>query len=384
MKALFFHIPSLGQYNPIEPILTELMRRGHTVIHYNAPDFRCYTTDPGICFTPYKDYQGFDPRLLTRGMSVYDLGLLLIETAEHTVHFVESEVLRESPDVILHSKFAAAPKVIARKHRIPAVCLTTGYVFHPTTVLDRGAKKAYPSLANVASLWRFKKKAKKFYDQFLEKETDENDMFINEESLNLVLGLERFQPKTDNFSPHCEFIGPTMHAINYSKTYDLIYASLGSIFVSDVDFFEICIRALGGVGRRAVISLSDRCSPAEFAGVPANVDLVSFVRQTEVLQRTAVFITHGGATSVYEAIHCETPMIAIPQTPEQLFYAREIEGLMLGKCIERQDLTVPVLMSAVLELLNNERFRRNVQEFKKTLPSVPAALSACHRIEQLI
>ena len=66
-------------------------------------------------------------------------------------------------------------------------------------------------------------------------------MFINEESLNLVLGLERVQPKTDNFSPHCEFIGPTMHAINYSKTYDLIYASLGSIFVSDVEFFEICI-----------------------------------------------------------------------------------------------------------------------------------------------
>src|SRR6267154_2089304 len=382
MKVLFFHIPSLGQYNAIEPILMELAKRGHSVIHYNAVDFRRYAINPAISFTAYKDYQGYHPGLLSSRMSIYDLGLLLVETAEATVSFVESAVLQESPDVILHSKFTAAPKIIARKHRVPAVSLTTGFVFHPSAVVNRAGKEASPpSLANVSSLWRFQKRAKRFYDKYLDGSADVNDIFVNEEMLNLVLGLEQFQPKSDNFSTQHKFIGPTVRVKEYSKTYELIYASLGSIFVRDAGFFDVCIQALGQVGRRTIVSLSDHFFPAEFDDVPSNVELVSFVAQTEILQRAAVFITHGGGNSVYEAIYCETPMIVIPQIPDQSVYAREIEALMVGKHIERKDLTVPLLRSAVSGLLNDDRFRRNVQALKATLPKVPPAVTACDYIE---
>jgi MGT family glycosyltransferase len=384
MKVLFFHVPSLGMYHLIEPILVELVERGHTVIHYNAAAFRRYVTNPFICFRSYKDYQGYLPSLFSSGMNLYDLGLLLLDTAEHMLDFVESEVLQESPDLILHSKFMAAPKVIASKHRVPAVCLTTGYVFHPSVVLDRNKTKSSPvNLSNVSSLWKFKKRAKGFYGKYLGGSTDENDIFVNEEALNLVLGLERFQPRKQNISSQHKFIGPTVQVKNYSKSYELIYVSLGSVFVGNPTFFQLCIQALGKVSRRAIISLSDRLSPAEFDDVPPNVELASFVPQREILQRAAVFITHGGASSVYEAIYCATPMIVIPQIPEQLFYAREIETLMLGKCIEPKDLTIPLLQSTVSELLADDRYARNVQAFKETLPKLPAAVTACDHIEEM-
>src|SRR5713226_7278995 len=125
MKVFFFHVPSLGIYKAIEPILVELAARGHAVTHYNAASFGRYATQSSIAFKPYAGYEGYVPAAFSSGMNLYDLGLLLLETAERMMDFVDTEVLRESPDVILHSKFMTAPKAVAQKHDVPAACLTT-------------------------------------------------------------------------------------------------------------------------------------------------------------------------------------------------------------------------------------------------------------------
>jgi MGT family glycosyltransferase len=144
----------------------------------------------------------------------------------------------------------------------------------------------------------------------------------------------------------------------------------------------MCIQALGTLGRRAIISLSGHFSPGDFGQVPDNVELRHFVRQTDVLQKAAVFVTHGGDSSVSEAIYCETPMVVVPQIPEQLLRAQQIQGLMLGKYIDPADLTVDVLGGAVAEVLENPLFRHNVQALKESLPKIPAAITACNQIEE--
>ncbi len=385
MKILFFHIPTLGQYNSIEPVLAELVERGHTVIHYNRRGFNHYLTNTSIHFKPYTDYQGYLPNVLTSRTNVYDLGLLLLETAEHTVDFVESECLRERPDVILHSKFVAAPKVIARKYQVPAACLTTAFVFHPNAVRDPERRSSSPvSVSNISSVRKFKARAKTFYDRHLGGESDANDIFMNEEALTLVLGLEMFQPRTHAVSARHKFVGPTVQVKNYLKVYDLVYVSFGSVFVDNLALFRLCIEALGMVGRRTIVSLGGRLSPAQFDNVPANLELTSFVPQKDVLQQAALFITHGGGNSVYEAIYCATPMIVIPQIPEQLVFARRIERLMLGKCIVPEDLSVPLLRSTAMEVLDNDVFTRNVQALKDTWPKIPPAVTAADYIEEMV
>jgi MGT family glycosyltransferase len=211
---------------------------------------------------------------------------------------------------------------------------------------------------------------------------DPDDIFVNDEALNLVLALEAFQPGREKLPAHCRFIGPTVHADQYSKSYDLIYASLGSVFVDNRSFFETCIQAFGTLGRRVVISLSDRFSPGDFDNVPDNIELRRFVRQKEVLQRAAVFVTHGGGNSFAEAIYYATPMVVVPQIPEQSLRARQIERLRLGRHVDLADLTVATLRSAVEDLLDNHVFRRNVQAMKDSLPRVPPAMTACDEIEK--
>ena len=168
MKILFFHIPNLGMYHAIEPILLKLQERGHQVVHYNEPGFRQYVQNAPFSFIAYSNYEGYFPNRFHASMNLYELGLLLLETAEHTVDFVEAEVLRESPDLILHSKFTAAPKIVAKKHGIPAACLTNGFVLDPRTILDAERKKRSPvDMSNVSSFLRFQKRANRFYGQHL-------------------------------------------------------------------------------------------------------------------------------------------------------------------------------------------------------------------------
>jgi MGT family glycosyltransferase len=383
MKILFFHIPNLGMYHAIEPILLELQERGHQVIHYNEPGFRQYVQNAPFNFIAYNNYEGYFPNKFHSSMNLYELGLLLLETAEHTVDFLEAEVLRQSPDLILHSKFTAAPKIIAKKHGIPAACLTNGFVLDPRTILDAEKKKRSPvDMSNVSSFLRFQKRAKRFYGQYLNGNSDPGDIFVNDEALHLVLGVEMLQPAGSNLSSRCNFVGPTVRMEKYSKSYELIYVSLGSVFVDNKAFFQTCIEALGMFGRRAIISLSGHFSPGDFGQVPGNVELRHFVHQTDVLQKAAVFVTHGGDSSVSEAIYCETPMVVVPQIPEQLLRAQQIQRLMLGKYIDPADLTVDVLRGAVAEVLENPLFRHNVQALKESLPKIPAAITACNQIEE--
>ncbi len=384
MKILFFHIPHLGMYHAIEPILLELRERGHQVIHYNERGFRRYVQNAPFSFVAYNNYEGYFPNRFHSSMNLYELGLLLLETAERTGGFVETEVLRESPDLILHSKFTAAPKIAARKHGIPAACLTVGFVLDPRTILDTERKKRSPvAMSNVSSFLRFRKRAKRFYDQHLNGSLDAGDIFVNDEALHLVLGLEILQPPRSSLSSHCSFIGPTVRIERYSKSYELIYVSLGAVFVDSKAFFQTCIEALGMLGRRVIITLGGgHFSPRDFGRVPDSVELCHFVHQTDVLQKASVFVTHGGDSSVSEAIYCETPMVVVPQIPEQLLRAQRIQGMMLGKYIDPTDLTVDLLRCTVVEVLENPLFRNNVQAFKDSLPKIPSAITACNQIEE--
>lgn len=383
MKILFFHIPNLGMYHAIEPILLELQKRGHQVSHYNEAGFSRYVQNAPFRFTPYNRYEGYFPSRFRSSMNLYELGLLLLETAEHTVDFVEAEVLRESPDLVLHSKFTAAPKIVAKKHGIPAACLTNGFLLDPRTILDAEKEKRSPvDMSNVSSFLRFQKRAKRFYGQYLNGNSDPGDIFVNDEALHLVLGMEMLQPARSSMSSHCSFVGPTVRIEEYSKSYELIYACLGSVFVDNKAFFQMCIQALGTLGRRAIISLSGHFSPAEFGDVPGNVELRDFVQQTDVLQKAAVFVTHGGDSSVSEAIYCETPMVVVPQIPEQMLRAQQIQRRMLGRYLDPGDVTVDRLRCTVAEVLENPLFRHNVQALKASLPKIPAAITACSQIEE--
>ena len=55
--------------------------------------------------------------------------------------------------------------------------------------------------------------------------------------------------------------------------------------------------------------------------IPNNVEIVPFVNQKDILQKSKLFITHAGYNSLLEGIYYKVPMIAIPLSNDQFLNA---------------------------------------------------------------
>jgi UDP:flavonoid glycosyltransferase YjiC (YdhE family) len=49
-KLLFFNIPAYGHVNPTLPVVTELVKRGHQVVYYDADTLNRRSQEPGPSF----------------------------------------------------------------------------------------------------------------------------------------------------------------------------------------------------------------------------------------------------------------------------------------------------------------------------------------------
>ncbi|MEJ8515018.1 nucleotide disphospho-sugar-binding domain-containing protein, partial [Staphylococcus capitis] len=80
-----------------------------------------------------------------------------------------------------------------------------------------------------------------------------------------------------------------------------------------------------------IVSIGEANNAADFDTVPDNVLLKSYVPQTELLQHTALFLTHAGMNSTNEALLMDVPLLAFPQNADQPLVAQQIENINVGQ-----------------------------------------------------
>jgi MGT family glycosyltransferase len=69
---------------------------------------------------------------------------------------------------------------------------------------------------------------------------------------------------------------------------------------------------------RFVLTTGNQVDLRTLGSVPSNAVVSASVPQLAVLERTAVFVTHGGMNSALEGLASGVPMVVIPQHAEQL------------------------------------------------------------------
>jgi UDP:flavonoid glycosyltransferase YjiC (YdhE family) len=82
---------------------------------------------------------------------------------------------------------------------------------------------------------------------------------------------------------------------------------------------------------------------------------VERVPQLEILQRARVFVTHGGASSLREAIYFGVPTIVLPGWLDQFGNGARVVHHGLGLRADMATIT-PEQMSALLDDIMDERF----------------------------
>ena len=132
----------------------------------------------------------------------------------------------------------------------------------------------------------------------------------------------------------------------------LIYLAFGTRFGWRPALISILLEAASSLGQ-VVASIGAMQESDSFVVPRADRCITeAFVDQLDVLDHTAVFITHGGASSLMEAIERGVPMLVIPLSLDQPVSAYLVERARIGIALRPEDVTVEAAGAAIRELLD--------------------------------
>jgi UDP:flavonoid glycosyltransferase YjiC (YdhE family) len=141
----------------------------------------------------------------------------------------------------------------------------------------------------------------------------------------------------------------------------LVYCSLGTYshaYPHARRLFETVIEALmkRKDGLQGIVQIGDVGIDVP-GDLPERIRVVERVPQLEILQRARVFVTHGGASSVREALYFGVPTIVLPGWLDQFGNSARVVYHGLGLRADMATITAE-RMSALLDEIMDERFLR--------------------------
>ena len=145
----------------------------------------------------------------------------------------------------------------------------------------------------------------------------------------------------------------------------VVLVSLGSAFTKQPGFYRECVEAFGDLpGWHLVLSVGKHVDLAEFADVPANVEVHSWVPQWAILKQADLFVTHAGAGGSQEGLATATPMIAVPQAVDQFGNAEMLQDLGVARRVSTEEATARTLRAAALALVGDPEVARRLKELQ--------------------
>ncbi|MFE7855851.1 macrolide family glycosyltransferase [Streptomyces sp. NPDC057403] len=353
-----FSIAAHGHVNPSLEVIRELVARGHRVTYAIPPAFADKVPETGAEPRPWHSTlpePGADPAAWGS------------ELLDHVELFL-ADAMQALPQLA-----AAYEGELAHRWGVPAVSLS------PNLVAWEGYEEevAEPKWAEPKSTER----GKAYYARF-RAWLEENgiglhpDDFAGRPDRSLVLIPRALQPHADRVDERVyTFVGACQGDraaqgdwVRPADAEKVVLVSLGSTFTDRPGFYRECVRAFGGLpGWHLVLQIGERLDPAGLGGVPANVEVRSWVPQLAVLRRADLFVRHAGAGGSQEGLATATPMIAVPQAVDQFGNADMLQALGVACRLDTEEATAEVLRATALALVDDPEVARRLGEIRAAM-----------------
>ncbi len=164
----------------------------------------------------------------------------------------------------------------------------------------------------------------------------------------------------------------------------VVYASMGTVQNGLEWVFRTIAQACAGLDAQLVLSLGGNLDPDAFSHLPGEPLVVRFAPQLQLLQRSAVCITHAGMNTTLEALAQGVPMVAIPITNDQPGVAARITWTGAGRSIPLKQLKPESLRAAVQDVMTTPSYRHNAQRLQQEIAQGNALQQACEIVESLL
>jgi MGT family glycosyltransferase len=135
-----------------------------------------------------------------------------------------------------------------------------------------------------------------------------------------------------------------------------------------IDIFRsITQAAIGLKESQFVLAIGGQLDPKQLGAVPANVMVVSYAPQIEVLRRSSLCITHAGLNTALESLSSGVPMLALPITNDQPGVAARIADKKVGVVISPDHASPGNFLEAIKRVLGDSMFRDNVRRMQEAI-----------------
>jgi len=370
-KVVFFNLPYYGHMNPTLPLVAELVRRGEQVRYYSSETFRPAIEQAGATF------RGIDA-VMTEHTSVDEnlmrYALTLIRATQEIIPLILPEVQAEPPDYLLHDALCPWGKCVAQILKIPAIASVATLarphsVLHPEVLasffilLPTVMQMALTSQRERAQFGAICKHLQKTYQ--IPRPTI-GSVYNNLADFNIVYSTRQMQIYPCAFDERFKFVGPFLGGEVAAPPFPfeelgeepLIYIALGTVFNDNVTFYRLCLEAFADRPYRVVLVIGSKVDLPDLGTIPSNFIIKPFVPQFQLLQRAALFITHGGMNSVSGGLWAGVPLLMLPQAADQPLIAKRVQRLGAGKWLRPRHLTAHQLRAAAEEILAQPTYRQ--------------------------
>ena len=153
---------------------------------------------------------------------------------------------------------------------------------------------------------------------------------------------------------------PSKSLQNFLETDKPVLAiELGLATISDsVKLMAEVFNAVGYIEAKAVVCV-EACKFSNTKQIPEHIFLVDEVRHEWLLTRAQGFVHHGGAGHTAAGLKSGIPMLIIPFSLDQNFWAAKVQQLQLGPPpLHPKDITAPKLAVSLRDLLSYKYERR--------------------------
>jgi UDP:flavonoid glycosyltransferase YjiC (YdhE family) len=193
---------------------------------------------------------------------------------------------------------------------------------------------------------------------------------------------ESWYPDESHGTPRCyrapatrehEVLDPAIVGLPSDRPFVLV--GLGSVssamLTPEASPLPRIVDALATLHCTAVVALGSGVDPSEWSGQrPHNVHLTSFVQQSLLLPACDLFLSHGGANSVREALAAGVPIVAMPLFAEQPLNAQRLADLRLGVSADKHS-DAATVAAACRKVLEDPAFRLSARGFQRKFLGLP-------------
>ena len=347
-KIVFATVPAVGHLNAPLKLAKSLAARGHEISYLSGLGYKTYIEDQGLRFITLgesiPDARSHQNALLELLLEFRSRGQPLDDQLTHIVEIFRREITdlvqTLKPDLFLIDPYLPDLALIVHQLAKPFVFLNPT-LFNPVAAMALVNNASY--LATVPEL---------------------------------VLCPAEFDfPETVARNKQRYYLGPEVDLQRKEEPFDwkridtskrLIYCSLGSqaqLYPEAKHLFQTIIDALSGLPLYQMIVATGReVGHDDLQGIPPNVHLFSYVRQTEVLEKASLLITHGGLLTIKDAIFFGVPMIVFPCHYDQPQNSGRVVYHGLGVKGEMRS-TVAEVRALIERVDHTDSYRERVRAF---------------------